>query len=73
MEGSAFCNTCEQNPCTCAKARAATFGWLMVHCATAHCNTSIRVRAGQQRDGQVCKWCERGQAAGPLDEGGVTR
>ena len=34
--------------------------WLIQHCTTPGCTVAIRVRAGQQMDVPVCKWCLAG-------------
>ena len=54
-----YCNSCESNPCTCRASAGQSSSWLIIPCQGCH-YAVIRVRAGEQREGMRCKWCEQG-------------
>lgn len=55
-----YCNACESNPCSCRKSVSAQSGgyWIVQHCETEGCNSTIRTPSGSQLANPICKWCE---------------
>lgn len=56
------CLRCASDPCACQKQLRASATWIVQSCATPRCFTAIRVKAGDQQDNPVCKWCQSGES-----------